>query len=503
MTNQELIFGKNPLQRVVGLEVTDNSAEIFQELLDGSIKSTFVENLFWILSPIPMDSDWVRLDGDLYYKYGKQITTREEFTYLKRKYRNNNIYSIWDERESLMVKDGISFYRGLKPTEISICSFDIETTGLNPNESDAQVLLITNTVRKSGVISRKLFSYDEYKSEEEMLVAWCDWVRDINPSILLGHNIFGFDLNYLNERANHWGIQLQLGRDGSGLKKGHFEKKFRVDGSRDLSYFDFRVYGRELVDTMFLAYKADAYERKYNSYGLKAIIKQEGWEAKDRVYYDASQIRYNYKDPVQWSLIKDYCIDDGDESLLLFDKFVPPFFYQGQSIPKSFQAVIQSASGSQLNSILVRAYLQQGHSLPKASEAVQFEGAISFGVPGLFKNAVRFDFAAMYPSIMLQYEIYDKQKDPNKYLLIILDYLRTERLKNKQLAKETGQIYYKHMEQSGKILINSIYGFLGSTGLIFNYPQGAAEVTKKGRELLSYCIKWASGNELERYRSEK
>jgi DNA polymerase elongation subunit (family B) len=96
---------------------------------------------------------------------------------------------------------------------------------------------------------------------------------------------------------------------------------------------------------------------------------------------------------------------------------------------------------------------------------------------------------------MLQYDVYDKYKDPKGYFIKILNYFTTERLKNKALAKSTGDRYYTDLEQSGKITINSSYGFMGAPGLLFNSPVNAAFVTRKGREILTESIKWAEEND--------
>lgn len=101
---------------------------------------------------------------------------------------------------------------------------------------------------------------------------------------------------------------------------------------------------------------------------------------------------------------------------------------------------------------------------------------------------------------MLQYQIYDQQKDPNQYLYKITKYLRDERLKNKKLAKETGNVYYKDLEQSQKIAINSLYGFLGAPGLQFNSPTNASLITKLGRENLQRTIEWATGIDYETWK---
>jgi DNA polymerase elongation subunit (family B) len=72
-----------------------------------------------------------------------------------------------------------------------------------------------------------------------------------------------------------------------------------------------------------------------------------------------------------------------------------------------------------------------------------------------------------------------------------LEYFTKERLSNKKKAKDTGDRYYKDLEQAQKIIINSAYGFMGAKGLNYNYPKGAAEVTKYGREIITKAVNWA------------
>lgn len=497
MYDNALIFGKNQKTKIVSIEPQDNFAEIFFEKDNGDIYSEYVPNRYWILSNKPLNNRFVRLKGDLYYKYGIQFKTREEFIKAKSYWKHEDIYSVYDPKEALMLKDGYTYYKDLKPKDVSILSFDIETTSLKLTP-DAKLLLISNTFRKNGKIERKLFACDDHDNEGEMIYAWCTWVQSINPSIICGHNITSYDfpfLQYIAEKAGCSG--LPLGRDDSNVQFNSYESKFRVDGSRDLHYKRIKIFGREICDTYFLAIKHDIASKKYESYGLKNIIKQEGLEDKDRQFYDASLIRYNYRNSEEWSKIKKYCENDSDDSLKLFDLMVSPFWYMSQSIPKNFQLVVESASGSQLNSIMVRSYLQEGHSIPKTSETYEYEGALSMGVPGIYRNAFKIDVASLYPSIMLEYEVYDKEKDPKGNFLKMLQFFTNERLKHKKLYKETGNEYHDSMQAAYKIFINSAYGFMGTNGLNFNSISNAAFVTKKGREILEFAIEWATGKKYE------
>lgn len=495
MSYNPIIFGKDELERIVSLEPGDETAEVFIEEKDGTVRSEFVNNRYWILSNKPHGTGWAKLKGNLHYSFGKQFSTRPEFLKVKGYYKHHDIYSIYDPKESLMVKDGFTYFKGMQISDVSILSFDIETTGLRHDDT-SKVLIISNTFRKQGKTIRKMFCYDEYRSQAALIDAWCDWVREINPSVILGHNIFGFDFPYLDYVASQNGTSLDLGRNGSKVEFFQYESEYRVDGGRDLHYHKLRIYGREVIDSMFLAIRFDI-GRKYQSYGLKAIIKDEGLEVKGRVFYDAGTIKDNYKNPTEWSKIKKYAEFDADDSLALWDLMMPQFFYTVQSIPKSFQAVMESATGSQINSIMVRSYLQNSHSLPRASDKVEFEGAISFGNAGIYNNVFKADVASLYPSIMREFKVYDKKKDPEGNFLKLVEYFTLERLKNKQLAKDTGKRYYKDLAESGKIFINSAYGFLGAPGLLFNSPENAALVTRKGREVLQTSIKWAESRNLK------
>jgi DNA polymerase, archaea type len=181
----------------------------------------------------------------------------------------------------------------------------------------------------------------------------------------------------------------------------------------------------------------------------------------------------------------------------MFDIMAPTFFYLNRSIPKKFQQMINEATGSQIDSFMIRAYLQEGYSQPKSSAKAEFEGAISMGLPGIYKNVRKIDVTSLYPSIMRQYKIYPKDKDPNQVFLKSLEYFTEERIKNKKLAKETGDKYYDDLQNSQKILINSMYGFMGASYLLYNYPKGAASVTRYGREILQKAVEWACGFRLE------
>lgn len=494
METDKLIYGKSNLKRVVGVEVKDGSAEIFQQNEDGTITSVFVPHKYWLLSNRPLSKKFSRLDGDLHYKYGIQFSERVEWSKWRSIWKKyEDVYTIWNSKEAMLVKDGITYYRDLLPTDISVLSFDLETTGLNPLDKLGKVILISNTFRSLSGKFHRLFSIDEHESEEAMLIEWVKWVVGMDPSILLGHNIFGFDLNYLINRANILGIQLNLGRDGSTISQSDNPSSFRIDGSRDMEYKDVTCYGREFIDTMFLAYRHDAAEKKYENYGLKTIVRQEGLEKVNRTFYDAAQIRFKYKNPEEMKKIKEYCKDDADDALSLFDLMCPAYFYQCQSVPRSFQHLHQSATGALINGMLLRSYLQDKHSIPKADALVGLEGGISFAVPGVYRNLWKVDISSAYPSQILRFQLYDKLKDPRGNFYNLVKYFTEQRFYYKKMEKETGDKKWKGLNTAAKTLINSAYGTCSTNGINFNSPSVAAKITSETRNVIDMALRWASG----------
>jgi DNA polymerase, archaea type len=496
---KDIIFGKDKTLGVVCVEPKDDHCVLFIQNNNGEIVEKNVENKQWILYTEKYSDKMLELSGNQPYKYLMEYSNKDKYADVIKSSREKqyDLYTMRNVKESFLTRYGVTYYKGLKVKDVSVLSFDTEHTfgiGDKLNRS-GKLLLISNTYRSSkGDIVKKLFSFDEFQTEKDMLNAWCIWVKSVDPSIIIGHNIFGHDFKILDFAATRARINLNLGRDGSKLTFDKFKSFKRKDGSQSYEFKNPNIYGRELVDTFFLALTFDV-GRVYESYSLKQIIKQEGLEKKDRTHYDASQIYKNYTIPEEWKKIKEYAKDDADDPLSLFDLMIPSLFYSTQSIPRSLQHVVNSASGGQINAMMVRAYLQQNHSISKASDSYKFKGAISFGVPGIHRNVLRFDVASLYPSIIRQYKIFPEKKDEKKIFLEMVEYFTIERLKNKKTAKDTGDRYYEELQQAQKILINSMYGFMGAGKLNYNHPDGANEVTRYGREILKKAILWATGNE--------
>jgi DNA polymerase elongation subunit (family B) len=490
-----LIYGKNETEGIVGIELENDTILLF--LQDGSVKTIPAEYWFLIRSK---RRGFSKLDGHLDYKYIKRYYDYD--TYKKKrnemKYRfKADVYQVWDDIESQMIYHGITMFKGCKVEDIPVLAFDIETNGLLLNDN-SQIFIIANTFRKEGKITRKLFRADEYDSPAKMIDAWCGWVRKIDPVILTNHNIFGFDLPYLNHVAKLYGTQLWLGVDGSKAVFSKKESKYRVDGNNDWHYRKCKIYGRQIIDTQFLSVKYDI-GRDFPNWSLKGIINHLGLEVEGRQFYDAAMIKDNWFDLHEREKICKYAIHDGDDALSLFDLMIPPLFYTANYVSRTLQAIHESATGGWINNILVRAYLQEGHSIPKTTDIseIKVAGGISYGIPGIYRNVFKIDLISAYPNTVIQYQVHPLKKDPKKYYYEITKFFFNERIKNKKLYKETKDEYYEGMQAALKVLINSIYGTSITKGLNFNDTDVGSFITGMTRQVLKLSINYMTSYPLE------
>lgn len=498
--SNDLIFGKNKLERIVSVEPKGDTLFVFQEQQDGAVTRLELPASYWFITNQKVSGKQVKLEGNQYYKFLGEFSEEEEFDKIRTLLYQKRIdyYSIWDKKEQNLVRQGITYFKGMKPQEVSILSFDIETDGIKLS-NQSEIYIITNTYRNKKALIKKTFLLENYSNQKDMLEDWCKWVREIDPSIICGHNIYVYDFSYIRHVANLCGAKLVLGRNGEEITFNHKPSMKRKDGSQEYEYHKIHIHGREICDTFFLALTYDV-GRKFESYGLKSIIRELGHEKCDRTFVDASKIKLYYNnrksDSEMWKKVVAYAEDDSDDSLKLFDLMIPAFFYITQSISKTFTEMVNSATGSQINNFLVRSYLQHDGAIPKASEITEkVEGGISFAIPGIYRNLGKADLRSAYPSQILRFKLFDKLKDPNANYYKMVEYFANARFELKRLYKETKDSYYKDRDGAAKVFLNSAYGVTITKGLNFNSPAIGAKITESTREVINLALIWASGKD--------
>ena len=394
-----------------------------------------------------------------------------------------------DASAAHLVASGDTFYKGLRFSELRRLQFDIETLDVNPEHEAGDICIIAVT-DSSGF--ERVLSLDDFPNEGALIAEFVTIVNERDPDLIEGHNVFNFDLWYLAERAKRHGIPLALGRDPRVPM--WLDESIRRNTHSGMQIKYYRIEGRQIVDTFVGAIRWDV-GRRLPNYKLKHIVRHLGIGDESRTLVDAANMRALWADHDMRAKLKAYCLDDARDTNRLSKLVTPNEFYQVQMVPETLQGIAFIGIGSRIERLMVRAYLRERHSIPRPRPTTPIEGAFSAAfATGVFHNVMKCDVESLYPSLMLARGIAPWDDDLGVFLPMLRG-LREMRLQAKRDAKTAEQAGREEdflasdgLQNAFKILINSFFGFLGTTGLHFNDPVAAARVTEAGREVMQRIV---------------
>jgi DNA polymerase I len=381
--------------------------------------------------------------------------------------------------EQYLCASGRTYFRGLAFDDLRRMQIDLETTGLDPN--DDRIFLIA-TRDPDGAIE-----LIEDADEAALIGKLVAKVRACDPDVIENHNLHGFDLGFLERRAERLRVPLELGRLPGPLRQRGARRGIAA-GARKVRLI---APGRELIDTMDAVMRHDFATRELPGHGLKAVAKALGIAADDRELVRGDQIHAVYlRDPDR---VRRYASADVEEVAHLSRMLGGAAFALATMVPRRYERLADAgAATGVLDPLLVRAYLRSGSALPRptVSDGTEHSGAaLHLYAAGVAQRIVKADVASLYPSLMRSFEI-GPSRDRLKALLAIVGRLVDRRLAAKAAAKRapagsTERHTHEAMSAAMKLVVNSAYGYLGAPGLTrFADVHAANEVTRRGREVL-------------------
>jgi DNA polymerase delta subunit 1 len=430
---------------------------------------------------------------------------------------------------------------GLAP--LRIMSFDIEcysSTGAfpdpkNPKDVVFQIGMTTKAFGQEGYLDRKCLCLKEtagpdvecFKTEKELLQAFEKYLVKIDPDIITGWNIFGFDLEFLIVRATiHCGLSPVWGRirgDVATLVEKNLSSS--ALGNNELKMVPMK--GRYVFD-LFQDIKR---EHKLESYSLNNVSKHFLKDQKNDMPVKEIFSRYKEGDPVRLGEVAQYCIKDTElphaimakvcqiQNLVEMAKacWVPLSFLseRGQQI-KVFSQMAKKAR--ELNFVIPT------FRRVNSPDEGKYEGAtvLEAQTGAYYGPVTALDFASLYPSIMCAHNLcystivmndrYDnlpgvtyEQFGPHRFaqgvdslLPVILMDLKAYRKKAKKLmAAAEGtpmEAVYNGQQLAYKISMNSIYGFTGASKGMLPLVAIASTVTMRGRQMIEETKNYVEKN---------
>ncbi len=521
--NNDLLFGKDKEQGIVGAyQLSDTHIRVFNRE-NGMVR--FHDELFYpfiFLSDsslldgfVPEDKEkfWlVKLGGSNYYKclaiFRSWRNQRDAIMFInKRRYSNDNetqnstisydsnslVYNKGDAVTQYLLQSGKTLFKGMMFDDLYRIQLDIETNydptrkrseGVNGNEEEVIIISLSDSRGWESVLHSK--NSTEKKLLEELIAL----LVKKDPDVIEGHNIFNFDLPYLQRRCERHGIPFTIGRNGMLPKTFPASIRF-AERSIDYPFFD--IPGRHVIDTLFLVQSYDVSKRSMQSYGLKAVAKHFGFASPDRTYVDYKDIAQLWKNNHEKLLA--YALDDVRETRALSSLLSGSNFYLAQMLPYTYAMTARIGQAAKIEVLLVREYLRRKQSIPKPTSGQQHSGGYTeVFLKGILGPIVYADVESLYPSIMLSYNICPKS-DELRVFPGVLNELKELRFKAKDKSYEEKSLghtslaaNFDAMQSSFKILINAMYGYLGFSSGIFNDFVEADKVTSTGQSLAKKMI---------------
>lgn len=327
-------------------------------------------------------------------------------------------------------------YKNLFPVEDSsivkprVLSFDIEANSTitsampdasKPNDKVFQIGFVTCVDGKVQKYLHSLGKPDKsivgddvivntYKTEADLLVSFRDFIREGEYNVIIGYNILGWDFQYMINRAKFTKCLSEFDTIGciDGVHDAEVAPQFesKAYSAQKLVYLDSE--GRLYLDLLPIIKR----EHKLVNYRLETVLKNFGLPSKDPLKAQGIFSCYREFSPSSLGKVGKYCVNDSYVTYLLYEKIqmwfglcemaktahVPIFylFSKGTQI----QMFSQITEYCMYNNYVI---ISNGYT-PREDE--EYMGAIVLTpVPGKYRKVLSFDFASLYPSIMMAYNI--------------------------------------------------------------------------------------------------
>ena len=377
---------------------------------------------------------------------------------------------------------------------LSTVSLDIETTMQGELRSIAlegcgqrQVYMLGPA---NGDASRLDFDYEVVDTRRDLLDRLEDWIRRHDPDAIIGWNLVQFDLRVLQQHAQQMQRPLRLGRDGSAIE-------WREHGGRQEHYFA-GIAGRLVIDGIEALRGATW---SFPSFSLEHVAQSLLGEGKsiDNPYDRMAEIDRMFAEDKP--ALATYNLQDCVLVTRIFEKSdLMSFLLERASVT----GLAADRSGGSV-AAFEHAYIPLMHRLGRVAPNIgDVPGADSPGGfvmdsrSGLYDSVLVLDYKSLYPSIIRTFLIdpvglVAGLEEPEEDTVPGFRGARFSRTQHclpgivtrvwqgRDAAKRERNA---PLSQALKIIMNSMYGVLGTTACRFFDSRLASSITMRGHEIM-------------------
>jgi DNA polymerase-2 len=355
--------------------------------------------------------------------------------------------------------------------ESSVLMLRPETSGPTDSEPQAELDLIF------------------YASEADLLRAFLQKIRQLDPDVIIGWNVVNFDLRCLQNFCERRNIVFSLGRNSEAV----IWRKAREGNDRYYALVPGRVIldGIELMRTatyQFENFSLEHVSRQLLHRGkLVEDVDQRGAEITQLFNEDKPALaRYNLEDcRLVWDI---------------FDKENLLAFAIERALLTGLELDRYGGSVAAFDFLYLPQLHRKGFVAPSLDrlDAVNTSpgGYVMDSVPGIHEHVIVLDFKSLYPSIIRTFHV-----DPLALVVGLReanpirgydggcfsrsDYILPDLIEKLWAARDQAKAKNNSaLSQAIKIIMNSFYGVLGTLGCRFFDSRLVSSITRRGHEII-------------------
>src|SRR5947199_4567707 len=493
-----MLFGADRTPRIVAIELGETGTVKVYRRGKGGLTVVEVDPFHpfvWCDSDVlDLGIESEKLESSLKYGWLVTVDSWKELIALRNGLRNagRDFFAFTDPVQHYLTATGRTLFKDLRFEELKRMQIEVLCVGRVDGPGDKDHIMSITVSDNTGweellIIDPK----NVEQSEHDALKRLTSLVKERDPDVIEGHNLFRFDLPYLVQRAKKTKTKLDWGRSGGFLRSR--PSRLQI-AEKTIDYPKFTVGGRHFVDTFLLAQFYDVGMRSLAGFERTDVARHfELCDGEQISALTGKELQRAYLESSEAFRRRALC--GVRETRALSELLSASYFIQAQIFPYNYQDVIVRGNATRINALFLREYFRQRHSIPEMPMVRGFEGGYTdIFFTGVARNVWHCDIASLYPSVMLEFDCFP-QTDQLQIFRHLLTDLRSFRLEAKaemrQHQNDRPRWHHLHaLQNTFKILINSFYGYLGFAQGHFADFDAAARVTQIGRELLQKMIAW-------------
>jgi len=385
---------------------------------------------------------------------------------------------------------GARLARGADDMPLRHLSIDIETEGLTGTLYSIAAASPDNAMVFMAASPRS--------APTDLPITWCEdektlikhfliWLKQVDPDLLIGWNIAGFDLDFLQRKCSELGLPFAIGRGGDRAAI------LQPETSRGVVVA--RIPGRVALDGIellragfwsFESFELDVVANKLLGRGKAIKNSSQRLEEIRRMYRE---------DPIA---LATYNLEDCRLVLDIFAKANLLAFARQRAAATGLAMDRYGGSVAAVDNLYLPRLHRAGYVALDVGDVEPGAGSpggyVIDSKPGLYDNVLLLDFKSLYPSIVRTFRIdplalVRPGDDPvpgfedasfSRHQAILPD-LVADLWAVRDRAKADG---HAALSQAVKILMNSLYGVLGATGCRFFDYRLTSSITRRGHQII-------------------